>query len=315
MAVAGSSITFVHLGEALPPWSIDAMTQASFFNSCPIYMVANAGALAGTRLPPGVEGVASEDVGISDHHRTLLEVTPFDRDFRGGFWMHAIQRFFVLESALRMLGLNSTFHMENDVLLYADLDVLAPKLQALYPGVATTFDHDQRGIPSVMYVGSLLALAVFTRFMTAVMETVRGAPPGETPTDMLLLSIWRRTRKPEEMDAMPVVPNDYPAPLRNLAGDQPADPSVYSRHFQSLGMVFDAAALGQYLGGIDPRNDPRPSKGFINETAYYDPRILKPRMVVGDDGLKRPMIETPGGLCPMANLHVHSKNLREFMSR
>jgi hypothetical protein len=38
-------------------------------------------------------------------------------------------------------------------------------------------------------------------------------------------------------------------------------------------------------------------------------------MVVGDDGLKRPMIETPSGLCPVANLHMHSKNMQEFMSR
>ncbi len=97
---------------------------------------------------------------------------------------------------------------------------------------------------------------------------------------------------------LPIVPPDYPQPLRSLEGHVAEDPSLYWRDCAELGTIFDAAALGQYLGGVDPRNRPQPSHGFINESCLFDPRVLKPRMEIGADGL-----------------HIHCKDMRKFMSR
>lgn len=318
MTSAGKhSIVFVHLGGELPAWSFATMAQATVFNNCPIIMLAEAAALKNARLPVGVQGVAVEDIGISDIHNAFRQVSVLDRNQRNGFWTHTTERFYVLEHAMKRLGLASVLHLENDVLLYTGLDTLEPKLTALYPGVAATFDNDARCIPGFVFVPRVGVLSAFVHFVVAVMENARTLPPEQrpAPTDMMLMAIWRRSRPRAEMDSLPVVPHDYPAALRSIGGDVAADPAVYSRHFAELGMVFDAAALGQYLGGVDPRNQAGPSRGFVNEDCLFDPRLLKPRMVTGDDGLRRPVIETASGIWPVANLHMHSKDMADFLSR
>jgi hypothetical protein len=317
VTAARHGIVFAHLGGELPAWAFASMAQASFFNSCPIFMVAEAAALKSAKLPAGVQGIAIEDVGVSDIHRAFRQVSTLDRSYRNGFWTYTTERFFVLERAMQQLGLGAMLHLENDVLLYADMDMLAPKLATLYPGVAATFDNDDRCIPGFIFVSRVGALSAFVHFIVAVMDHARTLPPEQNPipTDMLLMAIWRRSRPAGDMDALPVLPPDYAAPLRSILGDEAGDPALYSRHFSELGMVFDAASIGQYLGGVDARNQPGPSRGFVNEGCLYDPRLLKPRMVVGDDGLKRPLIESASGRWPMANLHMHSKEMVDFLSR
>ena len=74
-------------------------------------------------------------------------------------------------------------------------------------------------------------------------------------------------------------------------------------------MIFDAAAIGQYLFGIDPKNTTQKhTEGFINETCvvkynkyrfiwkYYQ-GIYRPYIIIGDQTI------------PIFNLHIHSKRL------
>jgi hypothetical protein len=49
--------------------------------------------------------------------------------------------------------------------------------------------------------------------------------------------------------------------------------SIYDNNIQYFNMnflkfngIFDGAAIGQYLGGVDKKNDPNDTRGFINET-------------------------------------------------
>lgn len=313
---ADHSIVFVHLGSELPRWSCDALTQAALFNGCPIYLLADADALRAAKLPQGVRGVALEEIGLSEQQREFRELWPADSGFRDGFWTYTTERFFALDSFVQHAQLEHVVHLENDVMLYADLDKLVPKLASRYTGMAGTFDNDHRCIPGLLYVADPLCLADLTDFILSALEHARSLPQQESEgiNDMVLLAAWR-AHFPDDMGALPIVPPDYPALLRSQAGNVPGDAALYWNNFDALGMVFDAAALGQYLGGVDPRNRPPPSHGFINEGCVFDPRLVKPRMEPGADGLRRPVIETPGGIRPVANLHVHSKNLQAFLSR
>jgi hypothetical protein len=83
--------------------------------------------------------------------------------------------------------------------------------------------------------------------------------------------------------------------------------------------IFDGAALGQYLGGIDPRNTGdgggADTRGFVNETCVvkfdqYDFfwQVQKKTL------LKKPYLKIGDYCYPIANLHIHSKKLREFRS-
>ena len=87
--------------------------------------------------------------------------------------------------------------------------------------------------------------------------------------------------------------------------------TMYNEHFEKFNGIFDGAAIGQYLGGVDPRNIPGDTCGFVNETCVikYDKYKFK--------WLKKgshyfPHIEINNAMIPIHNLHIHSKTLEKF---
>jgi hypothetical protein len=312
------AIVFIHLGPDVPAWLPDALTQARAFNRGRIVVAAQTAALAQLAAPASltIERVAVEDLSVSDKHRAFRALAPFDHDFRGGFWTHTTERFFVLEALMAHLALPSAVHVENDVMLYCDLEALAPTLAALYAGLAVTFDNDQRCVPGFIYVPQIAAITALNDFIVEMLQKLRATYTPEQLhglNDMMILGHFR-TRGFALIDHLPIVPPDYPGELRSPAGHMASDRSCYSRHFAELRTVFDAAALGQFLGGIDVRNAPTSTQGFVNESCVFDPRKVNVRMATDDVGRRVPVIETPAGVWPVANLHIHSKNLRPFLS-
>jgi hypothetical protein len=65
------------------------------------------------------------------------------------------------------------------------------------------------------------------------------------------------------------------------------------------------------LGGVDPRNAPGDTRGFVNETCII--KFDKYSFFWKTDGIKRPFIMIDGNEYPIFNLHIHSKNLKDFM--
>lgn len=312
---AAATIVFVHLGPELPGWIGTVLQQVRAFNSGAVLLLAEAAALAQGAIPSslGITQVSLEDLGLSDRQRVFREISPLDRNFRSGFWTFTSERFFVLECAMRRLSLRQVVHLENDVMLYCCMDRLAASLAQLYRGMAATFDNDMRCVPGILYVPDVSAIEALTDFYLYVLRRVGASPAAAALNDMQVLGALRG-RGPAVIDHLPIVPADYPNPLRSAVGHVAADPSRYWQHFEALHMIFDAAALGQYLGGIDPRNAPGPSVGFVNESCIFDPRILRPRMTSDADGRRVPVVETVSGLHRVANLHIHSKNPAPFLS-
>jgi hypothetical protein len=308
-------LLFIHIGPELPPWLSPALQQARLFNSCPIVLAAEGQALAGTRLPAslGVSQVALQELGISEKQRRFREISPLDRTFRGGFWTYTSERFFIVESVMAKLSLGDVVHLENDVLLYCSLESLVPRLSRVYDGIAATFDNDQRCVPGFVYFPQLRSAAALTDFLLAALQQLAATPTAQGVNDMILLGAFRKLGR-VAIDHLPIVPPDYPRELRSAVGGVASDPACYSRHFGTLGCVFDAAALGQFLGGVDPRNSRGSTVGFVNESCLFDPRLLRPRFVRDDLGRRIPVVETASGIHPVANLHVHSKNPAPFLS-
>jgi hypothetical protein len=94
----------------------------------------------------------------------------------------------------------------------------------------------------------------------------------------------------------------------NLTNEQ----KYVSENSVSFPFIFDAAAIGQYLGGVDPRNAPGDTRGFINETCvikYNNYNIWFEDV----NGIKKPFIQIGDKKVPIFNLHIHSKNLNEFV--
>ena len=89
--------------------------------------------------------------------------------------------------------------------------------------------------------------------------------------------------------------------------------SLKNQNYKNFEIIFDAAAMGQYLGGVDPRNIPGDTTGFINETCIikYDKYHFKWKE---EDNVRRPFLVTEdGNWVRIFNLHIHCKDLEKFI--
>lgn len=295
------SIVFVHLGPNLPPYAADSLAQARLFNpDCPIYLLASEAALHNFSQA-SVTAVPCESLTKSQSHNQFTSAAKTD-----GFWQYVVERFYYLEELMRERQLKNVFHLENDVMLYRNLKELLPTFQKNYPGmIGATFDNDDRCIAGFMYIQDCAPLSEFVQFSASKAHT------GEN--DMYLLGQFRQAFYKKYIDHLPIVLPSYEAPLETFTGKVADHPEDYSNHFDEFQSVFDAAAFGQYIGGIDPihgNHDP----GFINESCVFNPAQFKISWKKDSLGRQVPMATYRETTHPINNLHIHCKDLQTFSS-
>lgn len=323
-SIFSESIALVHLGEEIPPYVFTSIKQASLFNpDTPIYLIVNQQAaeknfeykkrkkpfLLKNDPSPNLKFVFCEDLIQSPHHKKFLKKTKLDKDGYGGLWLYSSERFFYLWELMEKYELQDLFHIETDVMLYFSIEELLPIFQTIYPGkIGTTFDNDERAIPGFLYISSKEPLERLVCFMaeSATMNL----------TDMAVLSRFRWGNNEYYAKPLPIIFPQYVQdhPLISQRGDQTKLPIKYFESFFSFNSIFDAACIGQYLGGDSPRNGNK-NPGFINESSLINPSYFT--YVWEKDEHKRlvPYIIYKDTKIRINNLHIHSKNLSAFLSK
>ncbi|CAM8656385.1 hypothetical protein MCEMSEM47_01887 [Burkholderiales bacterium] len=303
-----SSVIFIHLGDSpVPRYYYESIDQVSCLSDCDIILVAKS-RLRIERLEFGARNVRQLIPAElpKSHLRDIFERSiQANTSFRSGFWQYALERFLILEDAMTALGEESAIHLEGDVLLFQPATQLIEKLRGVYANLATTLDHPDRAVPGFFFVNSRSALERLNRF---IVDCLNQGIVGPMFNDMSILAQYRKVFGNLELSALPVLPPSYKGRTENLLGESCQDPSFLWKDSERLGMIFDAAALGQYLGGTDPRNNPLDDRGFINEKSLYDVSSIDISLESGVYILCRNCEK----YFPVANLHVHSKQLRQF---
>lgn len=225
-------------------------------------------------------------------HVTLVDSTQFpdnfthrsnmDRNFRGGFWLHCSRRLFLLEQWMRSTNAPRIVHIENDVMVYCNLDQIFG--DETDDKLWLAIDAPHRCIPSIMFIPT------HSHIENVIKDYVC------TQNDMDNLSNFFNRRR-DQCEALPIAPSNN---------------GLYSSNFSRFGSIFDAASIGQYLGGVDPRNTGGDTRGFINETCVvqYNRYSFCWKTI---NGLYVPHIIDGTNVVPINNLHVHSKRLCDFM--
>jgi hypothetical protein len=104
--------------------------------------------------------------------------------------------------------------------------------------------------------------------------------------------------------SFPTIPNDY-------CSDHHIDQVKFSSNVKIFNGIFDAAAIGQYIGGVHWLNDNSNSIFFQNENSNL---ILKPEFFYWaiEDRIRFLCFIYNGIYIPIIGLHIHSKNLLNF---
>jgi len=208
------------------------------------------------------------------------------KTFRNGFLRHCSKRLFLLHAYMKKYGRTECWHLENDVLLYKKL-ATPLKRNKLH----LAMDSAIRCIPSILYIPH-----------HQVMEMLLAQydyPLG----DMFNLGKFFNTHR-KHCCSFPII-----SPSTNTS-----ELPILSENYDDFHCIFDAAAIGQYVGGIDPRNDWSGPKG---------PGLVSPDCVIKYNRFSFVWLETSSGfwsphlqngleLYPIVNLHLHCKELDKF---
>ena len=299
------SIILTHLGESIPLYIKDCVHQIRLWNSVndvDIFIILD------QEEGPFWKGL--ETYGVKLIHNTKLTPTAqhlaFRKNFSGnttfrsGYWSHVKERFFYMEELMRDYSLTDVISMEYDIMLYMPLTTLVPALKAYTKNLSIVMDNETRGHPGFMYIPSEEAIHEFNFH---IMQMIKS-----DLEDMQLLALYA-SRYSEKVSFLPVIPPTT-TPRISLQGHMSANPSFLWAGASELGVLFDSLVIGQWVGGVDPRNSNGiPSLKFENEGALYS---MKEYDFSWErcNGLWRPIMAGT----PVATIHMHSKALYCFLS-
>ncbi len=305
-----TSIVFIHIGNSLPTYLANALEQARLFNpQIPIVLLANQKAIeqSSLNITKPVYIISIESLEISKEHEFFIKNHRLNEKFREGFWRYAFERFYCLYDFMKQYNASHVFHLEYDNMLYMDGLEAIPVFESHYDNcIGATFDNDQRCIAGFIYIPNKKIMKQLVAFMNQHL--------GKAYNDMQMLGYFKRLN-PEKMHNLPIIPAEYATDYELISpkGHKVKTKEVYYQNSDEFGGIFDAAALGQYLGGIDPRNGPS-KPGFINESCIFNPSQFSYIWIKDEQNRKVPFIQYKENLYHIFNLHIHSKQLHLFSS-
>jgi hypothetical protein len=228
---------------------------------------------------------------LHDSH-DFYSKTSLDKSFREGFWTLASLRFFYIYEFMKTYNISNVIHIENDVLLYYNCDTIAKYFDE--NKMYIPFDTYGRNIASIMYIPSY---------------------------DVFKIALDNYDFSKNDMENFKSIKDitgliDH-FPIFNKDDDQEnCEIAFVSKNFNRFQYIFDAAAIGQFLGGIDPGNtvDGNVCVGFVNETCVikYNEHVISWSNT--NDNIMKPFIQIGDITIPVFNLHIHCKNLRQFIT-
>jgi hypothetical protein len=308
------SIVLVHIGKELPSFAYESLCQARLFNkSCAIYLLASKQAIEKSdqeRLQNCmIVPVSLESLHMSEDHKKFLKESPLSTTFREGFWLYASERFMYLADFVDQYEVEDDLvHLETDVMIYADFSMLVDTLHDKYPGLGVTLDNDARCIPSIVYFRNSDMVKKLAHYFA------EKASWGKTDMDILAM-FYHANFATGLMNTLPIIMPEYYKQFGFVSpsGHRTQCPQRYYNNCEAFDGIFDACAIGQYLGGIDPRNGTS-KPGFINESALFNCSHLSFYWELDSENRRVPYVKCNEKEYKVYNLHIHSKNLKAFSS-
>lgn len=289
---------FIHLGsEYYPEYVVHAINQARKWNpTADIYFIAEECHASKAEEYP-CKFVSLETIQPSAKREEFCRRSKLDMSFRHGFWRYTTERLFVLEDFMNSYGIIECIHLENDNMIYFDLDYMLLTLREEYSGIAAPYLGNGEITFGMLYVANRNTLSNLNVFLLGMSHT------GQNEMQLGCQFILENRG---EADFLPVVSNECDVRDEDFA--------YATAHGSAFRGVFDAAAYGQYLGGIDERNGAGLQIGFVNRTSAFPTDQFEYKPVKFDDSLLFWSAHRHGNSWPIYVLHIHSKYLEMFAS-
>lgn len=202
------------------------------------------------------------------------------------------ERLYALNSYLQQTNIKDIIHVENDVMIYEDLNKLLPIIKSCYDKLTITPMADKDHTFAFTYIPNKEEIDKFCQFNTESLKLGNDSLIKKYKMDMVHeMSIAKVYRDYYDgVDFFPVLPY-----------------GPYSSNYQEFKSLFDPASYGQYIGGTNNHGN---GVGYAGKHHIIGKEILNGNIRAKFNG-KYP--ETHNGI-KINNLHVHSKQLNRFIT-
>lgn len=273
------NIILVHTGNYFPDHINDCISQLKKYKFNIILIISSK--LVNKVLDTSIKIEIAEK--YEDANYLDFKLKNHDNSYFDGFWTRTSSRFFLLKNYAQQNNLKSFFHIENDILVFSNFKKIKEHLENSLFECSLVMDSDNRCIPSILWFKDFKILETISKFIFTNSHL----------NDMEnLASFFLKNRN--IVCNLPITPEKITTKNIN-----------YSNMYEIFSSIFDGAAIGQYLGGI--HSSPN-KKGFINETTVFNIDRYdyiwynnEPYLIYLDKKIK------------INNLHIHSKNLKQFI--
>lgn len=305
-------IVFIHIGPTLPEHLTGSIKQARLFNKdCPIYLIASQASLenqSSTLTEHNIIYVSCESLAPSLSHQEFWEA---NTNWTGGnFWIYTSERFFYLEEFVAQNQLQDVFHLESDMMLYADLEELLPTFRAHYEGmIGATFENDHRCVPGFMYISNSTPLTQLALSYPKQIDVFQ--------SDMEALANFKNLHQKIYIDYLPIVSPEYSRDhLLEVFSQASKEPEAFSNHIADFDAIFDGAAWGIYLAGWDSFYHAECYPGVITPYSVFNPSFFEFRWDVDLEGRRIPVVTYNNKSMRLCNLHITNKiKIKDFSSK
>ena len=243
------SLFFIYIGKKLPYYAGSSLQLAKRYSGVSPVLVGSK-KIYSKELSASCDFLPLENFYDKSESGILQSKLDSDLSFRNGLWQHSLERFFVLRELMLYLNLQDCIHAELDQLLFR-IDFLMDQVRTLpVPALYLPFHTESTAVGSIVYINNIHSLEALLEFSKKV----------HFKSEMELIADFS-LQHPGAIQALPTVATviktnsyrDFNHPMVPL---------------EDLGGVVDAAQVGQWLAGIDPRNVPLSQ---IPRSRYVDP--------------------------------------------
>lgn len=309
------SLVFVHIGDTIPTCALTTLKQARFMNeSCDIYLLTNTKSIKSINEDLAQDQISVIDVDkipISQEHLDFIAENGLSTTLNG-FWKYTTERFFVIYDFLSHTQLQNVVHLENDTMLYVDLNEIIPQFKQLGVQLAAPFQSLYCCVPCFVYIQKADALKPLVDHI--LVET-----NGDNKCDMLTLASFYREQGEEQMFPLSILMSDYLQYYKKrtstFAPDNETPLEFLTKNMWAFPKyIFDAAAFGVYTNGNDKRYNPYTGPAQVHNRSLCDPGHFN--YYWGEDARGRPCpyLSFKGRDYRIVNLHFHSKEPERYTS-
>ena len=308
-------IILIHLGDKKIDHLNDCLKQIFLFNKdINIYLLAKPKIFKTLKksYKSRINYIDYKQLELTEEHKKFKLKNKLDNKFFKGFWLHTTERFFYLENISNKFKLKDIFHIENDCMIYFSIKKNIDLFRDKY-NIGIVPESNKNSIPVFIYFKNYQNIKKLTNFFyknhIKFLNNFRIFRKFlKIKNDMQLLhSFLIENLKKNKILNLPTT-NSY------LNLNEKRRLFDYSKNFKNFKAIFDPSYLGLKLDGLD-----KTFKGFkkIDKSIFIRPPFYMKNFEI--KFFKRKKLKTPFLInkhikIRIMNLHIHSKNLKKFIS-